>query len=225
MTPAAVAVAGGPCSTAIELSRAGHDATLVHLGDLAAADLDACRLAGVHVLEAPELDVRVTARWLQDGYRLYRAITGRSFDAVVFNGNVADAYCAGRARETASALEATALVVRREAPSIQRLAEQPFVAHHELGAAVTEELAVGLADEVVHGSSVVDALARDTSSWRTPPAVDDPLVSVVVPLYERTAFLFQCLESLARQRYRSLEVLVPKRPSGIGHRALVVGSA
>jgi hypothetical protein len=206
VTPA-VAVARGPASTAIELARAGQDVTLFHLGDLPGSEAEACRRAGVSVEAAPELDVRVTARWLQDGYRLYRAVAGRAFDAVVFDGNAADAYCAGRARETTSALEATSVVVRTGTPMLERLEEKPFVTHHELGAAVTEQLALSLADVVVDGSGLVEAMSQQPS-MRIPSREEQPLVSVVVPLYERTSFLPQCLETLARQDYPRLEVVV-----------------
>ena len=179
------------------------------------------------------MDVRVTAPWLQAGYRLYRAIADRSFDVVVFDGNACDAYPAGRARETLSALETTRLVIRLGTPAARTLATEPYVAHHALGAAVTERLAVELADAVacepathawmryqgwkVAGEVVeahegdrglVEALARARRPVPPSPPVDDPLVSVVVPLHERTSFLPHCLDTLARQDYARLEVVV-----------------
>ena len=37
---------------------------------------------------------------------------------------------------------------------------------------------------------------------------NDPLISVIVPVYNAAAFLDQCLASIVGQTYRNLEILV-----------------
>jgi glycosyltransferase involved in cell wall biosynthesis len=104
------------------------------------------------------------------------------------------------------------------------------VSKWKLGAAVTERIALELADAFVcEDQDLLDWFGRrgwvtparrlptpdGRSAWPVraesrPSAEPDPppLVSVVVAFHERTAYLPFCLEGLARQTYRELEVIV-----------------
>jgi hypothetical protein len=184
--------------------------------------------------EAVRLDVAVTPPYLERSYARYRALQGSSVDSVVLE--LADAYCAARARETGTGLLATRVVVDCRRPILRTIAEEgrPFLSKNNLGRIAAERLAVELADGYVCADPEVDDWLRGTG-WRLPPRSEDlpgdgrrsevalpaePAVSVVVPYHERTKYLPFCLEGLARQTYRPLEVVVAdSRSTSSGARA------
>jgi hypothetical protein len=211
-----VAVVDGPVSLALELSRAGQEVTAVVLAQPSADEQRAFRDGGVCVLVAPELDVRPTSRWLTDGYRLYRALLDSPSETLVFQGPGGAAYCSGRAKETGTAFEDSEIVVRFGEPTLRRALREgdPYLTHAALGAIVTERLALALADEIVAEPEIREWLAGQ--GWtipgearrERPDPTAEPLVSVVIPFYERTQFLAACLDSLARQTHAALEVVI-----------------
>lgn len=201
-----VAVVDGPDSLAAELADAGHTVSRV---------------------VAPELDVLVSTSWLSESYRLYRALREHDDDVVLFAARPADAYCACRAKQAGVAFEDTTIVVRLEEPRLRPALRGPaFLPKRAAGEIITERLVLELADALVCRDAdrawleeqgwrlpgIVsarweDALAAPVAA-RPPVAADAQLVSVVVPVHERVAYLPFCIEALAAQMHAPLEVIV-----------------
>ena len=218
VTAAAVAVAGGPSSAAIELSRAGHRRHARRPRTTSPPAMrDACRAAGVEVEAAP-VRRRPRHRALAPGRlpplpRDRRPVVRRGGlrrqrrRRVLRGTRAGDGHRAGGhgARRPPRDAEARAPHERSRTSRTT-----------QLGAAVTEQLAVGLADVVACEAAMLDARAalecirERRRAWRhpwlrskrsndrlhpAPPlAADDPLVSVVIPLYERHDLPAACLE-------------------------------
>ncbi len=173
--------------------------------------------------EDVQLDVTVTPPYLTRSYARYRALQGSGVGTVVLD--VADAYCAVRARETGTGLPATRVVVDCARPTLRTVSEErrPFLSKNVLGRIAAERLAVELAEAYVCDDRDADKWLRGTG-WRLPPRLEElsgdesrreeaalpsePVVTVVVPYHERTRYLPFCLEGLVRQTYRPLEVIV-----------------
>jgi hypothetical protein len=159
----------------------------------------------------------VTPAYLAPSYARYRALLGTGDDTVVLD--LADAYCAVRARETATGLPATRVVVDCSRPTLLAVAREPnpFLSKNVLGRIAAERLALELADGYVCTDPDVEGWLRDTG-WRLPPSHDaprrevplpsEPTVCVVVSYHERTEYLPFCLDGLARQTYEPVEVVV-----------------
>ena len=169
-------------------------------------------------------DVAVTPPYLARSYASYRALQDSHAGTAVFL-EMADAYCAARARETGTGLPATRVVVDCRRPTLRTIIAErrPFLSKNVLGRIAAERLALELADGYLCADPEVDEWLRGTG-WRLPPRLEEPsgsevrrdeaalprepVVSVVVPYHERTQYLPFCLEGLARQTYRPLEVVV-----------------
>ena len=139
----------------------------------------------IAVRDTPETDVVPVSPWLRDSYRIYRALRDEPFDRIVFPPTSLP-YCSVRAKETGVAFGATELIVDGSPAQ----PTEPLT-KHVLGEAVTARLAYDVVRQQLH---------KDTSS--------SPSVSVVVPVYERVDYLPQCMESLGRQTYGDVEVIV-----------------
>jgi hypothetical protein len=183
----------------------------------------------------------VSPGYLETSYGLYRSLQEQPLDAVVFDFQGGHAYCAAAARQLGLAFEAAPIVVRCAGATMRR--HEPgkdgglFLSKNGVGVAVTERLAVELADAIVCDRDAIAVLeavgwslperrfvcegddVRDktfTAAWSAsldcPPSparpVTQPLVSVVLARYERTEYLRLCLEALARQDYPIHEVIV-----------------
>jgi glycosyltransferase involved in cell wall biosynthesis len=226
-----VAVLDGPASLALELAGLGHHVSLVLTRELREDEAAACRARGVEVSTAPTLDVVPASPWLTSGYRLYRALRGSHEDVLVFEGH--DAYCATRAKQLGLDFGSAAIVARfgDGHPPLG------FLSKSRAGELLTDRLVLELADAVVCDTASLewwrdqgwslpprryvrserDDDAQPAAGWakvlqphaQARPARALPeLVSVVVPFHERTTYLHQCLEGLARQTYERLEVIV-----------------
>ncbi|HEY6067762.1 MAG TPA: glycosyltransferase family 2 protein [Gaiellaceae bacterium] len=191
-----------------------------------AADLTA-RGNEVSVVAPSALDVEVTPPYLSESYALYCALRNGGFAAIVFPDAGGLAYCAARARQAGTDFGSTAIVVECRAPTLRAFRETgaPFLSKRLLGTIASERLALELADAVVcedprvldwfehEGWALPEQRLQSVSDIRPLPARAEvegsqPLVSVVVPYHERTAYLPHCLEGLARQTYPALEVLI-----------------
>jgi GT2 family glycosyltransferase len=220
-------------------------AGLGHRVSLIVRPADAVRargVRGVDVVPLPDLDVEVSPGFLAGSYALYQFLREGGFDAVVFNLSEGPGYCTARAKQLGQAFAATVLVQWcTRPPALRGLTEQrAFVSKGALGRAITERLALELADSVVlDDQTLLDWMradgwalpprslfapgaadpGRNEEVWRTALAPDGParngdgenarpLVTVVVPRYERTTYLPHCLDGLARQSYPALEVVI-----------------
>jgi GT2 family glycosyltransferase len=181
----AVALLDADPARAVALARPEGHVSLVVTEPLDAERAATCRAAGVEVVDAPELDVRLVSRWLTDGYRLYRAVRDAGYDRLVFQGH--DAYCALRARQLGLAFAGTEITVE---PADENGERPDFLPMDRVGELVTEQI-------------VQDLLNEQPTVGREPPSV-----SVVVAFHERTNYLDQCLDALTRQTHPALEVLV-----------------
>ncbi len=194
-------------------------------------DRAACSEAGVEIVSVPPLEVVVASRWLSSSYRLYRALRGSEYDALVFEGHAA--YCTARARQLGIDFDGASIVVRFEGVPGRTRGFLPLAGVGEL---VTQRLVLELADSVVcddgwlewweqqgwavpHRRYVWSGHEGEASGRRwadvlqpipaTLSVADAPtLVTVVVPVHERTVYLDLCLEALARQTQLPLEVIV-----------------
>jgi len=208
VTSRSVAVADGPISLAAELARHGHAVSLLLSRAPGGDESRAASQAGLEIRVAPELDVVPVSPWLAAGYRLYRALRGSRYDAVVFESRGGSAYCAARAKQVGVDFETTSIVIRAGESAVGSVGDNVFLSKHAVGELVTEILAHELADAVVAGEPLEWADALAPSQPKETSAEPEGLVTVVVPFHERTAFLPSCLEALARQTYRTLEVVV-----------------
>src|SRR5262249_40218370 len=119
-----------------------------HAGPLASS-LDAIGYAVSTAAVAPG-DGRVSPGFLATSYGLYRSLRDQPPDAVVFEFRGGHAYCAAAARRLGLAFASCPIVVRCLGSSLPRhTAESLFLSRNQIGAAVTERLAVELADAVV----------------------------------------------------------------------------
>jgi Glycosyl transferase family 2 len=209
--PRAVAVVATDGTTqeaqarAAEISATGHHVTLV---------------------TADDLDIEVTPPYLRESYALCCALRGREVSAIVFPDTGGLAYCAARARQAGIAFEATTIVIACAAPTLRSFTSRGgvFLSKRLLGSIAAERLALELADGLVCPDDDV-RYWYEHSGWMLPPrlvswhdlgspprpeleSADRPVISVVVPYHERTDYLLDCLEGLARQTYPSLEVLI-----------------
>ena len=181
----------------------------------------------VSLIAADELDVEVTPPYLTESYAAYCSLRGRDFAAIVFPDTGGLAYCAARARQVGADFDSTAIVVECRAPTLRtfREAGSPFLSKRVLGTIMVERLALELADAIIcDDPHLLDWFEQE--GWQLPEqrlqspedvrptsrshgvAGPRPLVSVVVPHHERTAYLPYCLEGLAQQTYPALEVLI-----------------
>jgi GT2 family glycosyltransferase len=181
----AVALLDADPARAVALARSESHVSLVVTQPLDAESAATCRAAGVELVEAPELDVKPVSRWLTDGYRLYRAARDAGYDRLVFQGH--DAYCALRARQLGLGFAGTEIVVEYAVDGGER---PDFLPLDRVGELVTAEIVRNLLNE------------------QPDAARELPSVSVVVAFHERTNYLDQCLDALARQTYGAMEVVV-----------------
>lgn len=210
------------------LRGAGHEVVLAALGPFEGRIPD-----GLGVVSVPEPEVVVTPAYLRRSYAFSRALSDVPVNAIVFPSRGGLAYCTARARQTGAAFEATTIVVECGELALHGVEGDPapFLSKWRLGGAVTERIALELADAYVcEREELRDWL--QTRHWRLPglrlatpdgrtpwqvgadarPAVagpdQPPLVSVIVAFHERTSFVRLCLEGLARQTHANLEVIV-----------------
>jgi GT2 family glycosyltransferase len=181
----AVALLDADPARAVALARSERNVSLVVTEPLDAERAATCRAAGIEVVDAPQIDVQPVSRWLTEGYRLYRAVRGAGYERLVFQGH--DAYCALRARQLGMTFAQTEITVEHADENDPR---PDFLPIDRVGELVTEDI-------------VRDLLNEESAAGREPPGV-----SVVVAFHERTNYLEQCLDALARQTYPALEVLV-----------------
>jgi glycosyltransferase involved in cell wall biosynthesis len=178
---------------------------------------------------------RISPGFLATSYALYQSLRDEPVEAIVFDFDGGLAYCAAAARRLGLAFESAPVVVHCSGSSLRgrEPAGRPFLSRNRIGAAVTERLAVELADAVVcdreayawfdaqgwsvpgllavarPGDALSDTWAAALGGGGPPPApIAEPLVSVVVPRFERTGYVRHCLEALTRQDYPALEVIV-----------------
>jgi GT2 family glycosyltransferase len=176
----AVALLDADPQRAVALARSEPDVSLV-----VTQPLEAEGVTGVEVVQAPSLDVTPVSRWLTDGYRLYRAVREAGYDRLVFQGH--DAYCALRAQQLGLALVGIEIVVE-DADADGELPD--FLPLDRVGELVTAEIVRDLVNEQ-------PVVAREV-----------PTVSVIVAFHERTNYLDDCLDALARQTTAAMEVIV-----------------
>jgi GT2 family glycosyltransferase len=176
----AVALLDADPARAVALARSEPDVSLV-----VTQPLEAERVAGVEVAQAPQLDVTPVSRWLTNSYRLYRAVRKADYDRLVFQGH--DAYCTLRARQLGLGFAGTEIVVEDSDDDGER---SDFLPLDRVGELVTAEI------------------VRDLVNEKPVAARELPSVTVVVAFHERTNYLDHCLDALARQTYPALEIIV-----------------
>jgi glycosyltransferase involved in cell wall biosynthesis len=188
--------------------------------------------SGTAVIFVDEPQVEVTPPYLHWSYAFYAALAGRDLAAIVFPSVGGHAYCAARARQVGSAFPSTAVIIDCEEVTIRAVERErrPFLSRRVLGVGVTERIALELADALIcedaellgwltgRGWAIPDrrlGVPGGKGTWTVRAdersctlTGEPPLVSIVIAVHERTTYLPLCLEALARQSHRALEVLV-----------------
>ena len=176
--------------------------------------------------QSDDLDVEVTPPYLTESYSLYRTLRAATFPRSSCRARTASRTAACVRARPGSAFATTAIVVECREPALR--AFRPTEAsscQRAAGRATAERLSIELADavlcddaELLSGSSRrLDIAAADSirltsfgrfRTGQSPVSIERPLISVVVPYRDRTRYLPDCLEGLARQTYRALEVVI-----------------
>lgn len=127
---------------------------------------------------------------------------------------------AGRLREGFEGAQDHDLLLRATALAApERIRHVPLVAYHwraiEGSTALapgeksyTEEASIKALSDRLGEEWAVDRAKPPTAYRCTPPLLDIPLVSIIIPTRDRVDLLRQCVESLARTTYPAFEILI-----------------
>jgi glycosyltransferase involved in cell wall biosynthesis len=221
--------------TLVEL---GHEVTLVRRVADRALSRSGEQHPMLRFLVVPEVRFDVTPRFAATSYEIYQALRDTSFDAVFFEQLGGHAYCTARARRLGLDFQETNVIVVCAGLGLYNAVrnQRAYLSKTAFAIGILERLVLSLADVAVFedprehewirtlGWSLPlrcvdrEEMASDHDVWARVLAAETGMassgpealsaVSVVVPRYERTTYLPQCLDSLASQSHLPSEVIV-----------------